>query len=49
MTYNKFSTDFGARVRYYRNIARLSQEKLAEEMGWRFMLVNQRILSKRNL
>lgn len=33
MTYNKFSTDFGARVRYYRNIARLSQEKLAEEMG----------------
>ncbi len=30
---NEFSKLFGARVRYFRNMARLSQEQLAEKIG----------------
>lgn len=30
---NEFSKLFGARVRYFRNMARLSQEQLAEKLG----------------
>ena len=30
---NEFSINFGKRIKYFRNIARLSQEQLAEKMG----------------